>query len=129
MLRFTCGEKKKDLVKHQIEKIYQELGLECLESRRCFRKLCLYFKIFKIKSPDYLFRIIPQRRSSYIARNSHEISRFKDKHQFYKNSFFPSTTIQWKNVDQDLRNRESYTLLGIAKVIMSWALCYNSFKF
>ena len=88
----------------------QELGLESLESRRWFRKLCSFFKISKNKSPDYLFRIIPQRRSSYIARNSDEIPLFKTKHNFYKNSFFQSTTIECNNLDQDLRNSESYTL-------------------
>ena len=62
----------------------------------------------KSKSPDYLFRIIPQRRSSYITRNSDEIPLFKTKHNFYKNSFFPSTTIEWNNLDQDLRNGDRY---------------------
>ena len=92
------------------EKIYQELGLESLESRRWFRKLCFFFKILKNKSPDYLFKIIPQRRSSYITRNSNEIPLFKTNHNFYKNSFFPSTTIEWNNLDHDLRNTEIYTL-------------------
>ena len=92
------------------EKIYRELGLESLESRRWFRKLCFFFKILKNKSPDYLFKIIPQRRSSYITRNSDEIPLFKTNHNFYKNSFFPSTTIEWNNLDHDLRNTESYTL-------------------
>ena len=51
------------------EKIYQELGLESLESRRWFRKLCFFYKVLKNKSPDYLFKTIPQRRPSYIIRN------------------------------------------------------------
>ena len=92
------------------EKIYQELGLESLESRRWFRKLCFFFKILKNKSPDYLVKIIPQRRPSYITRNSDEIPLFKTNYNFYKNSFFPSTTIEWNNFDNDLRNTESYTL-------------------
>ena len=33
------------------EKIYQELGLESLNSRRWFRKLCHFYKIFNDKSP------------------------------------------------------------------------------
>ena len=53
-----------------------------------------------------MFKIIPQRRSSYITRN--EIPLFKT--NFHKNSFFPSTTIEWNNLDHDLRNTESYTL-------------------
>ena len=92
------------------EKIYQELGLESLESRRWFRKLCFFFRILKNKSPDYLIRLIPQRSSSYITRNSDEIPYFKSKQNFYKNSFFPSTTIDWNNLDHDLRNSESYIL-------------------
>ena len=36
---------------------------------------------------------------------------FKTKHNFYK-KVFPSTTIEWNNLDQDLRNSESYTLFG-----------------
>ena len=41
------------------EKIYQELGLESLKSRRWFRKLCHFYKIFNEKSPSYLFKLIP----------------------------------------------------------------------
>ena len=31
------------------EKLYQELGLESLRSRRWLRKLCLFYKIYKIR--------------------------------------------------------------------------------
>ena len=37
------------------EKLYQELGIEHLRSRGWFRKLCLFYKIIKSKSPTYLF--------------------------------------------------------------------------
>ena len=37
------------------EKLYQELGLESLRSRRWLRKLCLFYKIYKNKSPSYLY--------------------------------------------------------------------------
>ena len=52
-------------------------------------------------------------------RNSGEIPLFNAKHNFYKNSFFSSTTIEWNNLDQDLRNNESYTWFhsGILKFI------------
>ena len=60
-------------------------------------------------SPDYLFKIIPQRRSSYITRNSDGIPLFKTNHNFYKKSF-SRTTIEWNNLNHDLRNTESYTL-------------------
>ena len=33
------------------ERLYQELGLESLQQRRWFRKLCYFFKITKNQSP------------------------------------------------------------------------------
>ena len=110
---------------------HQELGLESLERRRWFSKLCFFFKTFENKSPDYLFRIIPQRRSSYITRNSDEISLFKAKNYFHKNLFYPSATIEWNNLNQGLRNSESYTLFhsNILKFVRpspnSFFVCQN----
>ena len=43
------------------EKIYQELGLESLQSRRWYRKLAMFYKIYKNKSPFYLFNLIPEK--------------------------------------------------------------------
>ena len=40
-------------------KLYQDLGLESLQKRRWYRKLCYFFKIFKGQSPDYLSKILP----------------------------------------------------------------------
>ena len=40
------------------EKLYQELGLESLRSRRWLSKLCLFYKIYKNKSPSYLYDLI-----------------------------------------------------------------------
>ena len=41
------------------EKLYKELGLEYLSSRRWFKRLCLFYKIIKNKTPNYLADIIP----------------------------------------------------------------------
>ena len=35
------------------EKLYQELGFETLQQRQWYRKLCIFFKIIKEKSPEY----------------------------------------------------------------------------
>ena len=45
------------------EKLYQELGLESLELRRWFRKLCIFYKIIKNESPNYLSKLIPKRNT------------------------------------------------------------------
>ena len=70
----------------------------------------LLFLMLRNKSQGYVSRVIPQRKSSYITRNSYKFLLFKAKHNSYKNLSFPSTTIEWNDLDQDLRNSESYIL-------------------
>ena len=72
------------------EKINQELGLESLQSRRWYRKLAMFYKIYKNKSPFYLFNLIPEKKSSYATRNVECIPLIKIKCNFFKNAFFPS---------------------------------------
>ena len=68
------------------EKIYQELGLESLQIRRWYRKLCLFYKIYKNQSPSYLYNIIPTTNTHYTFRNSDKIPYFKTKHNFFKSN-------------------------------------------
>ena len=89
------------------EKIYQELGFESLQQRRWYRKLCCLFKIIKNRSPSYLFQLVPSSTSRYLTRNSDNISQIRTKHNFFKNSFFPSTINEWNNLDPDIHNSES----------------------
>ena len=41
------------------EKLYQELGLESLQLRRWYRKLCCFYKIYNKQAPGYLIELIP----------------------------------------------------------------------
>ena len=70
------------------EKIYQELGLESLHLRRWYRKLCLFYKVFKKEHPKYLFHLILVRCLSYVTRTESNIPLIKTKYNFFKNSFF-----------------------------------------
>ena len=70
------------------EHLYQELGLESLKSRRWFRKLCHFYKIFNDKSPSYLFNLIPNFNRVHNTRLSYNIPPVKVKHDYFKNSFF-----------------------------------------
>ena len=90
------------------EKIYQELGLESLQLRHWYRKLGNFYKIYKSKSPQYLFKLIPEKTHAYAIRNVDNIPCFKIRHNFFKNSFFPSTIIEWNNLDPTLRNSKSF---------------------
>ena len=92
------------------EKIYQELGLESLQQRRWYRKLCLFFKIYKNQCPKYLFDIIPQSNCQCRTRNSQDIPHINVKHQLFKNSYFPSTIIEWNRLDSNIRNSETINI-------------------
>ena len=70
------------------EKLYQELGLEALQQRRWYRKLCCFYKMLKSQSPKYLYSIIPIRNMSYRTRQCNKIPAINVKHDFFKNTFF-----------------------------------------
>ena len=113
------------------EKIYQKLGLESLQIRRWYRKLCLFYKIYKNQSPSYLYNIIPTTNTHYTFRNSDKIPYFKSKHNFSKNSFFPSIIIELNKLDPSLRRCDSYNVFksNILKFIQpssnSFFHCHN----
>ena len=44
------------------QKLYKELGLEYLQRRRWYRKLCLFYKIFQENKPAYLFNLLPTKK-------------------------------------------------------------------
>ena len=89
------------------KEIYQELGLEFLQKQRWYIKLYYFLKIFEVQTPDYLSKILLSIRRAYNTRNVDYISCF-DTRQFFRNSFFPSTLIEWNNLDSNIRNSESY---------------------
>ena len=90
-----------------IEKLYQELWIEYLRSRRWFRKPCLFHKIIKSKSPPYLFILIPSSNRLYTTRNSDNIRPFKVRHNFFKNSFFSSVISEWNKLDLQISSSAS----------------------
>ena len=89
------------------EKLYNELGLESLQSRRWMRKLCLFYKIFRNQTPTYLTDLVPTSNRSYSLRNSQNVPLMRVNHQFFKNSFFPSIIMEWNNLDLEIRNSDN----------------------
>ena len=89
------------------EKIYQELGLESILSGRWYRKLAMFYKykIYKNKSPFYLFNLIPEKAPCYNTRNVNCIPLIKIKRYFYKN-----TLIEWKKLEPTIWNAESFSI-------------------
>ena len=108
------------------EIIYQELGLESLQLRHWYKKLCLFYKVFKNDHPKYLFNVIPVRSTPYATRTVGNIPLIKKKHNFFKNSFFPSAIIEWNNLDPNLRNCKSISVFK-EKILNFIRLSPNSF--
>ena len=70
------------------EKLYQELGLESLKSRRWYQKLCSFFKLKKNKHPSFHFDVIPKVLSTRTTRNHNNIPLFNVKHEYSETLFF-----------------------------------------
>ena len=64
------------------EKLYQELGLETLQQRCWYRKLCCFYKVLKSPSLKYLYSIIPIHNMSYRTRQCNKIPAINVKHDF-----------------------------------------------
>ena len=102
------------------EKLYNELGLKTLEKRRWYKKLCCFYKVYKSHSPKYLLNIIPVTVSRYNIRNTNNIPQFKLKHNFFRNSFFPSEFIEWNKLDLNIRNSESLNIFKKSLYTSFW---------
>ena len=75
------------------EKLFQELGLELIKSRRSLRNLCLLFKLIK-KSPASLFQLIPDHNTTRrVQKRQFPFSNTKTK-LFQK--IFLSCSYNWK---------------------------------
>ena len=87
------------------EKLYQELGLESLKSRRWYKRLCCMYKIMKKKAPHYLTNLIPKSHQSFRTRTN-SIPTFYCRTDCYKNHFFPSALSDWFQLDDAIWNSE-----------------------
>ena len=99
------------------EKLYQELGLESPRSRCWFRKLCHFYKILNEKSPSYLFDLVPNFNRVHETRHSNNIPAIHVRHNYFKNSFFPSAISEWNKLDW--KNRNSGSLSHCAKNVQT----------
>ena len=69
------------------DKIYQELGLESLKSRRWYKRLACMFKIMNEKAPNYLINVTPKYEPTIRTRNN-SIPSYKCQRNCLKYSFF-----------------------------------------
>ena len=62
----------------------------------------MFYKIYKNKSLQYLFKLIPEKRHAYATTNVDNNPCFKIRRNFFKNAFFSSAIIEWINLDPTL---------------------------
>ena len=91
------------------EKIYEELGIESVKSRRLYKRLCCMYKIMIEKAPNYLINLIPKCVTTIRTRNN-SIPTFYCRTDCSKYSFFPSTLNDWFSLDINIRNSDSISL-------------------
>ena len=85
------------------------LGLESLQLRRWYRKLYLFYDVFKNEHPKYLFYLTPVRCTPHATRTEGNIPLIKTKHNFFKKNF-PYAIIEWNKLGPNLRNSKSISV-------------------
>ena len=85
-------------------KIYDELGWECLSDRRWSRRLFHFYKIRNNMTPSYLSENMPRpRRILYGNGDNQTYYNIHCRTSRYMNSFFPDATKTWNSIGDDLR--------------------------
>ena len=99
------------------ERLYQELGLETLRDRRWYRKLVLFFNIFKGEAPLYLKHLLPPFVS---GRSLHKdtLRQFKTKSTYFAGCFFPYCVNEWNKFSGEIR--EITTISKFKKELLSY---------
>ena len=86
------------------DRLYQELGLESLTSRRWSRRLLTFHKYFTSKSPPYLYSIIPEVNFEIRTRQRENIPLLKTRTDAFKYSYFPNSIQEWNKISVSVRN-------------------------
>ena len=98
-------------------KLYNELGLESLESRRRHRRLCFLHKIMSNGLPTYLYELIRKKSHQYLTRNVNGIEIYQcttDAFKFEILHIHFSETICSKKLYQNLVPYTMFTIhLGL----------------
>ena len=87
------------------EKLYQELGLESLRSRRWLRRMSYFYKLIKTQKPLYLFNLIPPKFNSLCHPNTNSVMRCRN--DYLKKFFIPYVVRKWNRLSTEIRNSTS----------------------
>ena len=81
------------------KKVYKELALKTLKSRKWLKKLCCFYQIKNNGFLCYLADLIPSESHLYNIRNTRNITTYSYKTDAFKYSFFPWTINDWNKVN------------------------------
>ena len=70
------------------------------------RRLCLFYKVFQSKVPNYIHSLIPSMRTS--ARPPNTFTSFYCRTKYFQNSFLPYVIKEGNKLDPDKRDCQSY---------------------
>ena len=90
------------------DKMYQELGLESLKSRRWYKSLSCMFKIMK-KAPNLLINLVPKCEAAIRTRNNN-FPPYNCRRDCFKYYFFPSNLNDWCRLDINIRNSVNFII-------------------
>ena len=69
-----------------------------------------FYKIKTRGHPEYLYKLILAKRSSYDTRNSNHNEIYYSRTDIFKYSFFPYTIVEWNRLDHTLHNSKFYNI-------------------
>ena len=82
-----------------------------MKERRCFRRLCCFYKILNNQAPAYLYTSLlspPSRH--YDRRNYSKIRQIFSRTETFSNSFLPKTIREWDKLDTSICLAPSYSV-------------------
>jgi hypothetical protein len=90
--------------------LYDETGLEMLQTRRNNHKLIKFHEMFHKDAPDYLNSLVPPQISEthqHNTRRSNNTVYLNCRTFYYQNSFLPASIKLWNNSPNDIRLNSS----------------------
>ena len=90
-------------------KLYDDLGWESLHHRRNFRRLCIFYDVFKNNFPKYLSHVIDLCKPKNSLRQIEKgiLRNIPCRTLKFSHSFFPSTIKYWNALEHDLKHTNS----------------------
>ena len=73
---------------------------------KVYQELYLFYKVLNNEHHQYLFNLIPVRRTLHSTRNALKIPLLNTNQNFLKNLFFPSNIIEWDKLGPGLGKAE-----------------------